>query len=39
MKFPDLVLAVLAPAACATSRADERLLLAGGEYADAAYYT
>lgn len=39
MKLPNLVLAVLALAACATVRADERLLLAGGEYADAAYYT
>lgn len=39
MKFPSPLLAALALAACTTVRADERLFLAGGEYADSAYYS
>jgi hypothetical protein len=34
-----LAFTAMALAACATARADDRLFLAGAEYADAAYYT
>lgn len=39
MKLSHLVLAAVVLAACTTTHADERLFLAGGEYADAAYYS
>ena len=39
MKRAHLAMSALAVAACLPARADDRLLLAGGEYADAAYYT
>ena len=39
MKTSLMVLCAAACLACTTVRADDRLLLAGGEYADAAYYS